>query len=299
MPVTDYCTIDGEIVSEIRNGTERDYVPDPLGSTVALLDGSQTKTDTYTYWPYGEMRTSTGTNATPFKFAGTLGYFRDSSTRTYVRARTYQQGYGRWMTVDTLWPIQPSYAYCQTNPVTWIDALGTRAHKPPFGGIVRNGSNQDIVVIGEQFGDPRERSQVVVLRTGERTPCGFDADWFRFEGKWYRVDHLFLPTPRGGRVSLGPGTRMEGEFGPLVTSLGETSSKMSRIMSEQSGCRYGIPLGTPCPEGPYWEAVCYEASMWLFGRSRWLPPSGPSPSYRPSPLNGFGGRKANGGTYYE
>lgn len=124
MPVTDYCTIDGEVVSEIRNGTERDYVPDPLGGTVALLDGSQTKTDTYTYWPYGEIRTSTGTNATPFKFVGTLGYFRESSTRTYVRARTYQQGYGRWMTVDLLWPIESSYSYCRSAPNDAADPSG-------------------------------------------------------------------------------------------------------------------------------------------------------------------------------
>ena len=30
-----YTVFDGKVVSENRNGTERDYVPDPLGSTVA------------------------------------------------------------------------------------------------------------------------------------------------------------------------------------------------------------------------------------------------------------------------
>ena len=52
-----YTVIDGEVVSENRGGVERDYVPDPLGSTVALLDNTQTKTDTFTYWPYGEVKT--------------------------------------------------------------------------------------------------------------------------------------------------------------------------------------------------------------------------------------------------
>lgn len=28
-----YTVIDGEVLSENRNGTKRDYVPDPLGST--------------------------------------------------------------------------------------------------------------------------------------------------------------------------------------------------------------------------------------------------------------------------
>ena len=52
MPVTNYTTLDGEIVYENRGGVERDYVPDALGSTVALLDSAQAKTDTFTYWPY-------------------------------------------------------------------------------------------------------------------------------------------------------------------------------------------------------------------------------------------------------
>ncbi len=37
MPVVSYLTIDGEVISETRNGVERDYLPDPLGSTVAGL----------------------------------------------------------------------------------------------------------------------------------------------------------------------------------------------------------------------------------------------------------------------
>ena len=48
-----YTVIDGEVVSEKRSGVERDYVPDPLGSTVALLDNTQAQTDTFAYWPYG------------------------------------------------------------------------------------------------------------------------------------------------------------------------------------------------------------------------------------------------------
>lgn len=56
-------TIDGEIVSETRNGVRKDYVPDPLGSTVALLDASQNKTDTFSYWPYGEVRSRSGSTS--------------------------------------------------------------------------------------------------------------------------------------------------------------------------------------------------------------------------------------------
>lgn len=51
-----YTTIDGEIVAQKRNGVRKSYVPDPLGSTIALLDNTQTQTDTFAYWPYGETR---------------------------------------------------------------------------------------------------------------------------------------------------------------------------------------------------------------------------------------------------
>ena len=71
MPVVNYTNFDGEIVAEERNGVTRQYVPDPLGSTVALLDNTQAKTDTFSYWPYGEERTRTGTTPTPFQFVGT------------------------------------------------------------------------------------------------------------------------------------------------------------------------------------------------------------------------------------
>ena len=81
--------LDGEIVSENRNGVIRDYVPDALGSTVALLDNTQTITDTFSYFPSGTVASRTGTTATPFQFVGTKGYHADSSGKTYVRARVY------------------------------------------------------------------------------------------------------------------------------------------------------------------------------------------------------------------
>ena len=72
-----YTTLDGEIVAESRGGVRKQYVPDPLGSTVALLDGTQSITDTFRYWPYGEVASRTGTTPTPFQYVGTKGYYLD------------------------------------------------------------------------------------------------------------------------------------------------------------------------------------------------------------------------------
>ena len=84
--------------ARLRNSVRKDHVPDPLGSTVALLDNTLTVTDSWEYWPYGETRS--GGSATAFTFVGTFGYYKDTGSRTYVRARNYRQNLGRWQTVD-------------------------------------------------------------------------------------------------------------------------------------------------------------------------------------------------------
>ena len=105
----------------MRLGVRKDYVPDPLGSTVALLDNTQAVTDSWEYWPYGETRS--GSSATPFRFIRALGYY--SSERTYVRARHYRQNLGRWQTEDSLWPTQVAYEYGRSSPASNLDPAGT------------------------------------------------------------------------------------------------------------------------------------------------------------------------------
>ncbi len=82
-----YTNFNGRIVKENRAGVERYYAPDTLGSTALLLDSTGTVTDTFTYWPYGELRSHTGPSTTPFTFIGTLGYyFHLAANWFYVRA---------------------------------------------------------------------------------------------------------------------------------------------------------------------------------------------------------------------
>ena len=97
-----YTVVNGEVIAEKRGGVRKLYVPDPLGSTVALLDNTQTQTDTFTYWPYGEEKTVTGTTPTPFRFVGTKGYYKDTSSRTHARARSVRTDQGRWLTQDPI-----------------------------------------------------------------------------------------------------------------------------------------------------------------------------------------------------
>ncbi len=148
MKVT-YTVVNGEVLSENRNGVIRDYVPDSLGSTIALLDNAQTITDTFEYWPYGEVRTRTGTTATPFQFVGTLGYYTDASGRAYVRARYLRMDTTRWLTED---PIGFSngefnhFQYSKCEPVRWNDPSGLKVkfcYRPVVGNcFLTNGESQ-------------------------------------------------------------------------------------------------------------------------------------------------------------
>jgi len=122
-----YTVVDGEVIAEKRSGVRHQLVPDPLGSTMALLDNTQTQTDTFTYWPYGEEQSRTGTTATPLRFVGTLGYYRDSSTKTYVRARYLSTQQGRWLTQDPIGFDSGDfnlYRYAENTPVNFQDPSG-------------------------------------------------------------------------------------------------------------------------------------------------------------------------------
>ena len=119
---TNFC---GMIVSETRSGVERDYVPDTLGSTAALVDNTEAVTDRWEYWPYGEVSQRTGTSATPFTYVGMLGYFKDVLDKlTYIRARFLKPNLGRWLTVDPWWPLLTAFRYARSRPTYYRDYTG-------------------------------------------------------------------------------------------------------------------------------------------------------------------------------
>ena len=115
--------MNGRIVSETRGGTQRFYTHDALGSVVEVRDSAGTKTDSYSYWPYGEIRLSTGSTVNPWRFSGAWGYYFDGSSY-YVRAREYRPDLSRWWTVDPLWPNEQEYQYGQSSPTVLYDPMG-------------------------------------------------------------------------------------------------------------------------------------------------------------------------------
>ena len=119
-----YTTIDRVLVHEDRGGVERQYVGDPLGSLVGELDENQNLTYTAEYWPYGEVRTESGSKQSEWGYVGLLGYLKDLATLLYVRARHYLPHKGRWLTVDPLWPKERGYIYGASCPILVTDPTG-------------------------------------------------------------------------------------------------------------------------------------------------------------------------------
>ena len=160
-----YTVIDGEVIAEKRGGVRRQYVPDPLGSTVALLDSTQAQTDTFAYWPYGEEFSRTGsTTATPFRYVGQLGYYQDGANRSYVRSRYLKQGTGLWLTQDPLGLGSGDsnfYRYIFNDPISSTDRTGLR---PAREGI-------DVCGSDPKHNDPGIRKPIGPCRDGGTAVC--------------------------------------------------------------------------------------------------------------------------------
>src|SRR5437879_11540788 len=102
MSIVSYEVIDGEIIAEKRSGVRMLCVPDAIGSTAALVDNTQTITDTFAYWPYGEESGGTGARDTQMRYSGAFGVRRDSASRAYARVRFPRKDLARWQTLDPI-----------------------------------------------------------------------------------------------------------------------------------------------------------------------------------------------------
>ncbi len=118
----------GTLVDERTPSGAYYYLFDGLGSIVGLTDSNGTLVSTYQYDPYGNLTSSTGSVANPWRFAG--GYF-DSNTGLYkFGTRYYDSAIGRWSQQDPLRgqlkdPTSLNrYVYASDDPVNVTDPSG-------------------------------------------------------------------------------------------------------------------------------------------------------------------------------
>lgn len=139
MPVTNYYTVNSEIIGEKTTGGSRlDYLTDALGSVTATMDQSANLVNTYRYKPYGAQLSKTGVGTDPaFQFVGSRGYKQTGKKYSdiYVRKRHYSSDIGAWTSRVDLAAVlagEPYYGYGSANPITYLDFDGNQPTKPPI-----------------------------------------------------------------------------------------------------------------------------------------------------------------------
>jgi RHS repeat-associated protein len=105
----------------------RALLPDALGSTVALGDGTGTLQTQYTYEPFGFVSQTGAASTSSYKYTGRED---DGSGLYYYRARYYQPRFQRFIAEDPIGFVGGDvnlYAYVLNDPVTFVDPSGRLA----------------------------------------------------------------------------------------------------------------------------------------------------------------------------
>lgn len=106
----------GQLLGERTPAGTYYVVADAEGSTLGLTDAGGTLVGTWTYDPWGNTTSQTGTVSTPFLFQG--GYL-DSATGFYkLQTRFYDPATGRWIqpSLNVFAPTQSRYAFQVNDP---------------------------------------------------------------------------------------------------------------------------------------------------------------------------------------
>ncbi len=122
---TDYVYGPGGLpLEQISGSTTLWYHHDQIGSTRAVTDGSGNLQATYTFDPYGNLVSSTGSLANqPFLFDAQ--YEDAESSFYYLRGRYYDPTTGQFLSRDpAVGATRSPYSYVADNPLNGADATG-------------------------------------------------------------------------------------------------------------------------------------------------------------------------------
>ncbi|MCX6382377.1 MAG: hypothetical protein NT023_23355 [Armatimonadetes bacterium] len=126
---------------------------------------------------------------------GTLGYYRDSASRTYVRARTLNTAQGRWMTQDPI-GFQGGdynlYRYVANRPTVLTDPSGLDTNQ---GRACNNCSQPQYAMLscGHYKHDPNDSNCIIAdpeIKTVNPKICGKPT-------RNNNVDYLIVMVPPG------------------------------------------------------------------------------------------------------
>ncbi|VTU41427.1 Cell wall-associated polypeptide CWBP200 (plasmid) [Variovorax sp. PBS-H4] len=109
----------------LRTGSNSSYyTTDRQGSILLLTNQAQTTTASYTYGPFGDITTQTGTQAAanPWRYIG--GFYDNTTGLTKLGVRYYDPTIGRFNQPDPSGQEANRYLYSASNPITYSDSTG-------------------------------------------------------------------------------------------------------------------------------------------------------------------------------
>ncbi len=113
-------------------GTPSYYLYNALGSVVNTLSATGATQRTWSYEPYGVVKTSSGSSpANPFLFAGE---YQDPTGLYNLRARQYDPASGRFLSADPVENQGSAYAFAGARPTVMTDPSGM-TFAPPSAGL--------------------------------------------------------------------------------------------------------------------------------------------------------------------
>ncbi|MBN6189285.1 hypothetical protein JQN58_20755 [Aneurinibacillus sp. BA2021] len=161
----------GGLISQTQNGKTYYYNYDGQGNVVSLTDAAGSIVVSYTYDPWGEKVTKTGTIYNPFTYRG---YYQDIETGLYyLLNRYYDPEDGRFLSRDTVEPLNANlYIYVANDPINLADPDGTTA-KARY--IPKLEINIDFRGFGKAIRYGGAAGVFTYILFGNPTPAGGDA----------------------------------------------------------------------------------------------------------------------------
>jgi RHS repeat-associated protein len=183
------------------------YTFDERGNTVQRFDASGNVLSTRATDAYG-MTTGTVQNTIlsndPYDgFGGQFGYYSDAETGFILCShRYYDPKVGRWINRDPISFVGGInlYAYCQGNPINFVDPSGLSSKEGTAPGFIRNNGPSSVTVAFDLYdGPPGGTVYTLDVPSGYYTnPNKVDVDWLKTsDGKWSHLYPLYVKTPFG------------------------------------------------------------------------------------------------------
>ncbi len=205
--VTNYFGANGVFARKSGSGMNTLY-KNGHGDTVLLTNGSTVVRD-YDYDAYGKEKGISSADLNPFRYSGE--YFDSETGFIYLRNRYYDPGTGRFISEDPIRAGYNWYAYCEGNPITFIDPWGLKneryviTEKDPLNMRAKAGTDSEII-------GTLERGTEVEF-TGEKTTEMIDGHYWakvtykgdkRWKTGWVAAEYLGTANPSGKKKRSVP-----------------------------------------------------------------------------------------------